>query len=366
MNGTLSTAEQMALSLGAWFEGNGYLPYKMSKFEEYDLYARNKDFLISDGVITFTDVGGKLMALKPDVTLSIVKNSKDLPWVQKVYYKENVYRVSKNTHSYKEIMQLGLEAMGEIDDYTVLEVLTLASQSLRKISEASVLEVSHLGIIKELTDSIGVPLDRREQLVKLIGEKNPHELAALCRNCGIPEADIDLLRWVATASGSPEKMLPALREKLGSKVSSATLARFETVLSAVDGSIIVDFSVVDNIHYYNGFVFRGFISGIPDPVLSGGQYDKLMKKMNRAAGAIGFAVYTDLLQRLEQEDDAYDVDVLLLYQQDTPLAALQKAVRDFAAKGLSLSVQKGKPDGLRYKTLANFNGSEVQIIENNA
>lgn len=366
MNGTLSTAEQMAMSLGAWFEGNGYLPYKMSKFEEYDLYARNKDFLISDGVITFTDVGGKLMALKPDVTLSIVKNSKDLPWIQKVYYKENVYRVSKNTHSYKEIMQLGLEAMGDIDDYTVLEVLTLASQSLSKISEASVLEVSHLGIIKELTDSIGIPLDRREQLVKLIGEKNPHELSALCRSCGIEEADIDLLRWVATANGSPDKMLPALRENLSSKVSDTTLTRFETVLSALDGSIIVDFSVVDNIHYYNGFVFRGFVSGIPDPVLSGGQYDKLMKKMNRTAGAIGFAVYTDLLQRLEQEEDAYDVDVLLLYQQDTPLADLQKAVRDFAAKGLSLSVQKVKPDTLRYKTLANFNGSEVQIIENDA
>ena len=366
MNGTLNTAEQMALSLGAWFEGNGYLPYKMSKFEEYDLYARNKDFLISDSVITFTDVGGKLMALKPDVTLSIVKNSKDLPWVQKVYYKENVYRVSKNTHSYKEIMQLGLEAMGDIDDYTVLEVLTLASQSLFRISEFSVLEVSHLGIIKELTDSIGVPLDRREQLVKLIGEKNPHELTALCRDCGIAESDIDLLRWIATASGNAAKMLPVLREKLTGKVSEATLVRFETVLSALEGNVIVDFSVVDNIHYYNGFVFRGFISGIPDPVLSGGQYDKLMKKMNRTAGAIGFAVYTDLLQRLEQETDAYDVDVLLLYQQDTPLTALQQAVRDFAAQGLSVSVQRIKPDTLRYKTLAKFNGSEVQIIENNA
>lgn len=366
MNGSLSTAEQMALSLGALFEGNGYLPYKMSKFEEYDLYARNKDFLISDSVITFTDVGGKLMALKPDVTLSIVKNSKDLPWVQKVYYKENVYRVSKNTHSYKEIMQLGLEAMGEIDDYTVLEVLGLASQSLSKISDTSVLEVSHLGIIKELTDSIGVPLDRREQLVKLIGEKNPHELTALCRDCVIEESDIDLLRWIATASGSSEKMLPVLQEKLAGKVSQSTLSRFETVLSALGGNVIVDFSVVDNIHYYNGFVFRGFISGIPDPVLSGGQYDKLMKKMNRTAGAIGFAVYTDLLQRLGPENDAYDVDVLLLYQQDTPLTALQRAVRNFAAQGLSVSVQKEKPDTLRYKTLAKFNGSEVQTIENDA
>jgi ATP phosphoribosyltransferase regulatory subunit len=366
MNRSLNTAEQMALSLGTLFEGNGYLPYKMSKFEEYDLYARNKDFLISDSVITFTDMGGKLMALKPDVTLSIVKNSKDRPWVQKVYYKENVYRVSKNTHGYKEIMQLGLEAMGDIDDYTVLEVLTLAEKSLAKISSNAVLEVSHLGIIKELTDAIGIPLDRREQLVKLISEKNPHELTALCRNCGIADEDIDLLRWITTASGSAETMLPALQEKLAGKVCQATLVRFETVLSALDGNVIVDFSVVDNIHYYNGFVFRGFVSGIPDPVLSGGQYDKLMKKMNRTAGAIGFAVYADQLQRLEQESDAYDVDVLLLYQQDTPLAQLQQAVRNFAAQGLSVSVQKATPETLRYKTLAKFNGSEVQIIENDA
>ena len=366
MNGTLSTAEQMALNLSALFERSGYLPYKMSKFEEYDLYARNKDFLISDSVITFTDVGGKLMALKPDVTLSIVKNSKDLPWVQKVYYNENVYRVSKSTHGYKEIMQLGLEAMGDIDDYCVLEVLTLAAQSLSKVSSVSVLEVSHLGIIKELTDAIGIPLDRREQLVKLIGEKNPHELTTLCRDCHIAEDAISLLRWIATASGSPEKMLPELRQKLAGMVSDATLSCFERVLSQLEGNVIVDFSVVDNIHYYNGFVFRGFISGIPDPVLSGGQYDKLMKKMNRTAGAIGFAVYTDLLQRLEQEQDAYDVDVLLLYQQDTPLAQLQEAVRGFAAQGLSVSVQKVMPDTLRYKTLAKFNGSEVQIIENDA
>lgn len=366
MNGKLSAAEQMALSLGALFEGSGYLPYKMSKFEEYDLYARNKDFLISDSVITFTDLSGKLMALKPDVTLSIAKNSKDLPWIQKVYYKENVYRISRSTQGYKEIMQLGLEAMGEIDDYTVLEVLTLAEQSLSKISGESVLEVSHLGIIKELTDAIGIPLEYREQLVKLISEKNPHELTALCRGCGIAEDAIDLLRWITTSSGKPSKILPLLRQKLGSLVSDATLSCFETVLSSLSGNVIVDFSVVDNIHYYNGFVFRGFISDIPDPVLSGGQYDKLMKKLGRTSGAIGFAVYADLLQRLESEQDSYDVDVLLLYQQDTPLAQLQKAMKDFADQGLSVSVQKTKPEGLRFKTLAKFNGSEVQTSENDA
>ena len=34
--------------------------------------------------------------------------------VQKVYYNENVYRVSKDTQAFKEIMQTGLECIGDI------------------------------------------------------------------------------------------------------------------------------------------------------------------------------------------------------------------------------------------------------------
>ena len=69
----------------------GYRQFKMSKFEEYDLYSKNKDFLVSDGVITFNDTNGRLLALKPDVTLSIIKNSKESnSECQKFYYNENV------------------------------------------------------------------------------------------------------------------------------------------------------------------------------------------------------------------------------------------------------------------------------------
>ena len=67
--------EKATLRLRALLARYGYRPYRMSKFEEYDLYVRNKSFLLSDHIITFTDTDGKLMALKPDVTLSIVKNS---------------------------------------------------------------------------------------------------------------------------------------------------------------------------------------------------------------------------------------------------------------------------------------------------
>ena len=131
----LKSDEKIIFNLRSLYSKYGYSQFKMSKFEEYDMYVSNKDFLISDNVITFTDTNGKLMALKPDVTLSIIKNAKDIEgYVQKLYYNENVYRVSKGTDSFKEIMQVGLECIGDIDEYSICEVLLLAAKSLKKIS----------------------------------------------------------------------------------------------------------------------------------------------------------------------------------------------------------------------------------------
>ena len=77
MDLTFKYEESTVFALRSLYSKYGYSQYKMNKFEEYDLYVKNKDFLISDSVITFTDTNGKLMALKPDVTLSIIKNTKD-------------------------------------------------------------------------------------------------------------------------------------------------------------------------------------------------------------------------------------------------------------------------------------------------
>ena len=73
----MTNEEKLIYALRSLYEQNGYRRYKMSKFEEYDLYANNKDILESEGIITFTDTNGKLMALKPDVTLSVIRNTND-------------------------------------------------------------------------------------------------------------------------------------------------------------------------------------------------------------------------------------------------------------------------------------------------
>ena len=50
MTQSLGCAERIAFSLRELYDRCGYRQYKMSKFEEYDLYARNKDFLMKSCV----------------------------------------------------------------------------------------------------------------------------------------------------------------------------------------------------------------------------------------------------------------------------------------------------------------------------
>lgn len=295
----LKNDEKAIFKLRSLYEKYGYTQYKMSKFEEYDLYVRNKDFLVSDNVITFTDTNGKLMALKPDVTLSIIKNTKDLKnGVKKVYYNENVYRVSKGSQSFKEIMQVGLECMGSIDMDCICEVISLAGESLKSISENYVIDISHMGIVSEIIDKTGAKEEIKSDILKCIGEKNVHTLEEIAQRENI---DITDLKKLISIYGEPKQVIEELK-KLEVNGISELISVTEKLK---DYNIKIDFSVINDMSYYNGFVFKGFINGISSGILSGGQYDKLMSKMNKKSGAIGFAVYLDMLQRLSDEESEH-------------------------------------------------------------
>ncbi len=367
MNTVLTREEQAIFGLRSLYECHGYTRYRMSKFEEYDLYARNKDFLISDGVITFNDADGKLLALKPDVTLSIIKNSDDSEGLKKVYYNENVYRVSKSSRAFREIVQMGLECIGEIDTYALTEALLLAAKSLKSISDSCVLGLSHLGILSDLLDRTGVSAEIRDRLIRCIGEKNEHDLIKTCREAGVEVSLCEALTALCRTHGSPRTVMADLRA-MTVGIDSRQLDVLETICVALEreglGDMLsVDFSVVSDIRYYNGIAFKGFVEGIPDAVLSGGQYDRLMQKMGRRSGAVGFAVYLDLLQRLDGDETPYDVDTVLLYDEGCDVAGLLAAVVSLNREGRSVSAQRCRPEKLTYRHLMKFDGNEVTEIE---
>lgn len=307
----LQSSEKIIFALRELYRSAGYIPYRMSKFEEYDLYAKNKDFLVSDNVITFTDTGGKLMALKPDVTLSIIKNSADAPNArQKVYYNENVYRVSKGTGSFKEIMQTGVECFGDIGDTDICEVIGLAAKSLATLSNDFVLTVSDLDILDELIARLCLSAEDRSRLFTAIGEKNVHEAEKICEASSDREA-AGILTALISAHGTARDTFDTLAELLSPL--SRSFPRFCKILTELlktpdADKIQIDFSVTGDVNYYNGIVFRGFLRDIPTAVLSGGQYDRLMTKMGKRSFAVGFAVYTDALDRFDTEEKPHGDD----------------------------------------------------------
>jgi len=347
-NTTLRNDEKSVYNMRALYEQYGYKQFRMSKFEEYDLYVKNKDFLVSDNIITFTGAGGKLMALKPDVTFSIIKNTTDDPkGITKLYYNENVYR-AVDGNDFKEIMQTGLECIGDVDTYNICEVIMLAKESLKLTGEDFLIDISHMGFVSALLEYLEIDGNERDTVIKCIGEKNTHEIYSILGEKAAMIADM------INAYGDFDTVITAL-EKINVNDKTNTvideLKQIKSILEETDcfDKIHLDFSVTSDLNYYNGIVLQGYIKGVPSIVLSGGQYDKLMNKMGRKSRAIGFAVYHDVLKQLNTEGEKYDADVVITYTGDTNPIALAKKVRELTGSGMSVFVCKQIPDNFKYK-----------------
>lgn len=353
----MQSVERAVYSLRRLFEQYGYKKYKMSKFEEYGLYLENKSFLSSPEIISFTDLSGRLMALKPDVTLSIAKNVPREPsGCEKVYYNEKVYRVPRGAMEYREIEQVGLECLGAIDDYSQCEVVLLAYRSLSLLSGSFVMLMSHMGFVSGLLESCALPGGLEKRILSLIEHKNAHEIIRVCDEAGLAPQKRDALAAITRLHGNVEETLEKARELVCCEAMSAALQSLEGLYSALaphieESAITLDFSVINDLSYYNGLIFQGFVPGVPRAVLSGGRYDNLMEKLGKRAGALGFAVYVDELERMREEDGGFDVDVLLLYGEDERSERIVRAVESLTACGESVRAQREDTGELRYKRL---------------
>ena len=353
------------------YQQYGYARYKVSKFEEYDLYAHNKSFLVSENILTFTDTNGKLMALKPDVTLSIVKNIRaDDTSTHKLYYNETVYRTSSGSDGFREIMQTGLECIGSIDLYATCEVLSLAQKSLALISDDYILDVSHLGFITGLLETAGVESSDSAALLAMIGNKNTSAIRAFCSARKISD---EMTQAICDITGLYEPLETALERVKGLVRGDKMQDAYDQLWGVLEmmraygvtERLYLDFSIVNDMNYYNGIIFRGFVNGVPDGILSGGRYDSLLQKMGKKSGAIGFAVYLDLLVRLGGDQAHYDADTLLLYDDSAEPQKVIETATALRESGSTVLVQRGEKGAIRSRKTLRMTGEGVEVLETN-
>lgn len=332
--------ERVRFALRSLYERYDYRPYRMSQFEEYSLYAENRSFLQSPRVITFTDLDGRMMALKPDVTLSIVRHAQDNPTgTEKLYYTENVFRPSAQSQAFKEISQIGVEAVGCIDVCQTAEVVALAGMSLEAISSDTLIEVSHMRFTVGLLTALGITGAARSQALAALSARNRSALLAAASQAALSPEDTDALLALLTLYGETDKTLIKARALCRSREMQEALDELKAVLAAAavcvkSCSIQLDFSIAGDTDYYNGLMLRGYVSGLPRAVLLGGRYDNILRKLGKGGGGIGFAIDLSEIARLPGETPQQSLDLIIRYGADCDAAALLTAVSRETAKGL--------------------------------
>ncbi len=364
---TMAKEDRLTYELSMLYKQWGYKEYRMAKFEEYSFYSDNRDFLSSNNILAFNNSDGRLMALKPDITLSIVKNAKLTDALTKLYYNESVFRMTESSNDFKEIKQTGVEVLGKIDSYLITEVLSLAAKSLKTIDSNFILSVSHMAFIPSLLAEMKISENAKKEIITCIKGKNLHDLNNICNRCGVDENKTELLTKLAKVNGKLTQTLPELISLASNdemKKACAELEYIATALSASDiaDKLYIDLSVLSNIEYYNGIIFQGYVEKAPKAVLSGGRYDKLAAKLRENTQAIGFAVYLDnlnLYYRLEKE---FDSDILILFNSDGGGVTLHSLVESFIEKGFSVRVEHNIPEGYKAKNIYSFDNGVLREV----
>ena len=350
----LPRAELLPLKLRDLYETYGYSKYTVSKFEPYDIYSENKSFLGNESIITFTDPSGRLMALKPDITLGMIKNIAPDMSSRKLYYCENVFRTDRSSGEFAEIRQTGLEYIGGDSRYAECEVVHLAMLSLEAIGEECVIAVSHMGYVSSLLDSYGFDDSLKRRIIEAVRHKDEAGIVQAASDAGLGDGDTkklcDALLLYGNCRDTAQRMLAAARTE-AMREAAAELGQLCDSLGGFGGKmcrLTADLSVINDFDYYNGLVMRGYIRSIPRSVLSGGRYDAMMRRLGKPQSAIGFALYLGELDRYLHDAKEYDADVLLVCG-DAPARRVAEEVQRLTSEGFSVIAKQEDDGGVRVK-----------------
>ena len=363
----MSKKDLVLLNIRKMYDSYGYKKISLPSFEEYDLYNENKDF-IDRNVLTVMSPNGKLLALRPDITLSVAKKvSKDQSLkYSKIYYQENTYNLTKYV-GYEEDEQLGIELIGKESTFLDFEIINLAVKSLDIINKKSMIVLSHAGFISSIFENFDLEYETKEQILDCINRKNSHDIQKILKsNEHISENVKKLIYKIPELSGNLENIEKELLKYEINGNTKKILSELKQLNSLLmkfykKSKIIFDFSVVKNLNYYNGIILQGYIEGFPNVILTGGRYDKLFEKFGVDTGAVGFAILTDGLKGYYKDTDKKDFEVLIAYD-NSDFEKLVEIVNDFQKKGLRVRTEN--IENLGESDFEIFNFDEKYVFQN--
>lgn len=288
------------------FEEKEYREVMTPGFEFYDVFSSNSMYFPQENMYKMMDNNGRLLVMRPDSTIPIARltatklKGHDLPI--RLFYGQKVYRNQPELRGKNaEIMQMGIELIGSSTFEADLEALTTGIEALSLCSNSEFrIEIGHIGIFKLLMNHLEAEDGEKTHIHNLIMSKNYAALADVLEKFPTLKT-VEILKELPKLFGGREALEKARNLFQGyDETIMDMLAYLEKIYEKLtelklDEKIMIDFGLVNQAEYYSALIFRGYITSVGEPVLSGGRYDELFKDFGEDLPATGFAINVDQL-----------------------------------------------------------------------
>jgi ATP phosphoribosyltransferase regulatory subunit len=266
---------------------NGFLPITPDLFEQYEQFSESNKNLQKDELVIVMNGRQQVYFLRPDITSAImrqVKNYYEKDSIVKLFYQSSVYR--SDDYKILEIPQFGVESIGGGSE---TEILNLASMILSNKEIPYIIELSNSHILNSLIAQLEIPNVYMNQVKTLIATKNHDGLLSLGKKLEVNENSLNLIDVLFNLRGTYRDVLAKLEPYLITEKISKEFNSLEKLQSSIPNSII-DLTMVNNFEYYDGLIFKGYYSNLPNEVLSGGCYTAFYDESNDKVNAVGFSL----------------------------------------------------------------------------
>lgn len=300
------TRKSVEMKLRELYEHRGFYEVVTPGLEFLDVFNVKGHSIPIEYMYKLVDTKGRLMVLRPDSTMPIARliatrlKSEQLPI--RLYYNQAVYSATRSMSGRSdEIMQTGIELIGKSSLKADLEVITTAMQALLKCNQKTFrLEIGHIGIFNTLVNALNIDDEIKEQIRLFIESKNYPALNDLLDSLG-DSYEVSVIKQLPRLFGD-KNVFKKAAAIINDKETIAILNYLEKIYEnlqklGLSDRITVDLGIVNRTDYYTGVVFKGYIEGWGEEVLSGGRYNSLISQFGKDVGAIGFAINVDAVAK---------------------------------------------------------------------
>lgn len=286
------------------FKSFGYRQILTPTFEYYDLFNDIEGTIEKEEMFKFIDRSGKILVLRPDVTIpiarmgtSMYKNRKE---ALKFSYSTSVYRTQSSEKGNKaEFIQSGVEILGDDSIDSDGEIIAIAIKAILECKFKDFkIDIGEASYFKSLIEETNLSKVELNEIKKYIVDKNFIGLEFYMDSLEIDETVKNIILKLPSLYGNVDKVIDKAKElSINDKMNKAieNLSKVYTVLKeyGYEKYILADLGLVSNINYYTGIVFKGYVSGYGREVLGGGRYDNLTKAYGEYMPSTGFGINID-------------------------------------------------------------------------